>query len=72
MLGAEKGIQMQIFEHLRELRSKFHKYFPQVNMIRDELSFTSNPFKTDVYNVPENLQEEFLEPENDLVAQGMC
>uniref|UniRef100_K7FBH7 DUF4371 domain-containing protein n=1 Tax=Pelodiscus sinensis TaxID=13735 RepID=K7FBH7_PELSI len=61
MLGGKKAIQTQILDHLWKLQ--------KVDKTRDGLSFIRNPFKTDVNNVPEDLQEEFLDLKNDFAAQ---
>ena len=66
MPGEKKDIQMQFLKHLRKLWDELQHYFPEVDITRDELSFTS-----DVHRVPEYLQEEFLELKNYLAAQDM-
>lgn len=48
---------MHILEHLQKLQDEFRRYFPEVDMTRDELSFIRNPFVTDVHGVPEAMQE---------------
>ena len=61
MFGEKETIRTQILHHLRKLRDEFQRYFPEVDRIRDGLSFIRNPFTTDVNSVPEDLQEEFLD-----------
>ena len=71
MLGEKEAIRMQILKHLQMLRDEFQRYFQEVDMTRDVLSFIRNPFTTDGNSVPEDLQEEFLDLKNYLAAQDV-
>lgn len=55
-------IRMLILDHLRKLRDELQRYFPEVDRTRDwSSSCIRNSFTADVYSVPEDLQEEFLD-----------
>ena len=47
--------------HLDILRNEFLRYFPDIQEERPEWKLIRNPFLTDVGNVPEVMQEEFLD-----------
>ena len=55
---------MQVLEHLSKLEDEFQRYFPEVDMTRDYLSFARDPFSAEVHNVPQDFQEEILELKN--------
>ena len=71
VLGEKESIQVHILEHLQKLREEFQRYFPEVDMAKDGLSYIRNPFETDVHFVPESMQEEFLDLKNDLAAKDV-
>ena len=43
---------MHVLEHLTKLEDVFQRYFPEVNMTRDDLSFLRDPFIADGNTVP--------------------
>ncbi|KAI6656267.1 Zinc finger protein [Oopsacas minuta] len=56
-----KNVNESIRIHLDILRNEFLRYFPDIQEERPEWKLIRNPFLTDVSNVPEVLQEEFLD-----------
>ena len=56
-----ENVNESIRIHLDILRNEFLRYFPDIQELRPEWKLIRNPFLTDVSNVPEVLQEEFLD-----------
>ena len=51
-VGDKQNIPVQVLEHLSKLEDEFQRYFPEVDMTRDDLSFVSDPFTAEVHTVP--------------------
>jgi hypothetical protein len=47
------------------LQDEFRRYFPDVVAENPVWKLVRNPFTTDVQSLPEDIQEEFLEPKFD-------
>ena len=62
---------MHVLEHLTKLEDVFQRYFPEVNMTRDDLSFLRDPFIADGNTVPLDFQEKVLELKNDLSIKDL-
>lgn len=61
-------VQSSIKCHLDSLESEFQRYFPEVSDV--ELSLVRNPFRCSVERVPDELQEELIDLQNDSAAKG--
>ena len=51
-VGDKQIIGVHVLEHLSKLEDEFQRYFPEVDMTRDDLSFIRNSFTADVHTVP--------------------
>ena len=51
-VGDKQIIGVHVFEHLSKLEDEFQRYFPEVDMTRDDLSFIRNSFTADVHTAP--------------------
>ena len=68
MVGDKQNIKMEVLEHLSKLEDEFQRYFSEVDMTRDNLTFVRDPFTAEVHTVPLNFQEYILRTENCLVS----
>ena len=70
-VGDKQNIRVQVLEYLSKLEDEFQRYFPEVDMTRDDLSFVRDPFTAEVHTVPLDFQEEILELKNDLSVKDL-
>ena len=70
-VGDKQNIRVQVLEHLSKLEDEFQRYFPEVDMTRDDLSFVRDPFTAEVHTDPLHFQEEILELKNDLSVKDL-
>ena len=70
-VGDKQNIRVLVLEHLSKLEDEFQRYFPEVDMTRDDLSFVRDPFTAEVHTVPLDFQEEILELKNDLSVKDL-
>ena len=70
-VGDRQNIRVQVLEYLSKLEDEFQRYFPEVGMTRDDLSFVSDPFTAEVHTVPLDFQEEILKLKNDLSVKDL-
>ena len=70
-VGDKQNIRVQVLEYLSKLEDEFQRYFSEVDMIRDDLSFVSDPFTAEVHTVPLDFQEEILKLKNDLSVKDL-
>ncbi|XP_067942903.1 uncharacterized protein [Watersipora subatra] len=60
-----------IKHHLNSLIAEFERYFPKLDLKTEQLmSLTRGPFRRNVHEIPEQLQEEFLELTNNSALKG--
>ena len=71
-VGDKQNIRVQVLEHLSKLEDEFQRYFPVVDMTRDDLFFVRDPFTAEVHTVRLDSQEEILELKNDLSVEDLC
>ena len=57
-------LKEDITDHLSGLQGEFERYFPGINTEGIEMVLTRDPYKCKVDDLPEDLQEEFLELTN--------
>ena len=69
--GDKQNIWVHVLEHLSKLENEFQRYFPKVDMIRNDLSFIRDSFAADVHTVPLDFQEKILELKNDLSVKDL-
>ena len=48
-VGDKQDIQVHVLEHLSKLKDEFTRFFPEVDMTRDDLSFLRGPFAAYIY-----------------------
>ena len=65
----DDDLQTNIVSHISALEGEFICYFPDIQEKSTEWSFIRNPFVCSVEDVPDNLQEEFLDMKFNKVAQ---
>ena len=72
-VGDNQNIRVQVLEHLSKSEDEFQRYFTEVDMTRDDLSFVRDPFTSEVHTVavPLDFQEEILELKNDLSVKDL-
>ena len=58
-----------ILTHLTHLKTEFIRYFPDIDEKREAWKFIRHPFQCEVDDVPDELQEEFLELKFNSTAQ---
>ena len=57
-------LKEDIADHLSGLQGEFERYFRGINTEGIEMVLTRDPYKCKVDDIPEDLQEEFLELTN--------
>ena len=62
-------LKEEIFTHLDHLGDEFKRYFPGINTEEISMRLTRNPFICQVDDVPEDMQNEFLELKHDSSAK---
>ena len=67
----KRDIQVLVLEHLSKLKDEITRFFPEVNMTRDDLSFIRDPFAAGIHTVPMDFQEQILELKNDLSVKDL-
>ncbi|XP_031336641.1 zinc finger BED domain-containing protein 5-like [Photinus pyralis] len=62
---------MEIIEHLQSLENEMQRYFPELS--EKEAALVRNPFhvSVDIADVPEEIQDEFIEMRNDSSARDL-
>jgi len=65
----KQNLKEDIISHLRNLQDEFERYFPDMNTESILMKVTRNPFLHKVEDVPETIQEEFIELTNDSFAK---
>ena len=70
-VGDKQNIRVHVLALLSKLKDEFHRYFPDVDLARDNLSSIRDPFTADINTVPTELQEEILELKNDFSVQDL-
>ena len=65
----EQNLKEDIISHLQNLQNKFERYFPEINSFSILMKVARNPFVCKVEDVPEAIQEEFIELTNDSFAK---
>lgn len=60
-------IQSDCISHLESLKSEFLRYFPEYSVSDTDIiqKIVRNPFNVDITTVPDNIQEELIELQND-------
>ena len=71
MVGDKQDIQVHVFEHLSKLKDKFTRFFPEVDMTRDDLSFIRDPFAADIHTGPMDFQKQILELKSNLSVKDL-
>lgn len=72
VMGAVPDVVSQdISEHLEGLTTQFKRYFPGINNDTIESKLIRDPFQREVSDVPDSMQEEFLELKNDSVSKDL-
>ncbi|XP_077971296.1 protein FAM200A-like [Styela clava] len=66
--GFEQLLKPDIICHLQNLQKEFERYFPEINTSSILLRLARNPFICEVEDVPQVIQEEFIELTNDSFA----
>lgn len=61
----DNDLKFGIETHLQTLENEFHRYYRDVNSESPIWRMTRNPFVVDVTDLPEDIQEEFLEMKAD-------
>ena len=64
-----QNLKEDIISHLRNLHDEFKRYFPEINTGSILMKVARNPFVHKVEDVPEAIQEEFIELTNDSFAK---
>ena len=64
-----QNLKEDIISHLRNLPDEFERYFPEMNTGNILMKVARNPFVHKVEDVPEAIQEEFMELTNDTFAK---
>ena len=64
-----KNLKEGIISHLRNLQDEFERYFSEINTGSILIKLARNPFIHKVEDVPEAIQEEFIESTNDSFAK---
>ena len=62
-------LQENIFSHLTTLKEEFKYYFPEVG--GKEMNLVRNPFSCSVDSIPDELQNELIDLQNDSTAKGL-
>ena len=62
-------LKQDIISHLQNLQKEFERYFPEINTSTILVRLARNPFMCKVEDVPEAIQEEFIEIRNDSFAR---
>ena len=70
-VGDKRDIQLHVLEHLSKLKDEFTRFFPEVDMTRDDLSFIRDPFAADIHTVTMDFQEQILELKNNLSVKDL-
>ena len=65
----EQNLKEDIISHLQNLQNEFEQYFPVINTSSILMKVARNPFVCKVEDVPEAIQEEFIELTNDSFAK---
>ena len=65
----EQNLKEDIISHLQNLQNEFERYFPKINTSGILMKEARNPFVCKVEDVPEAIQEEFIELTNDSFAK---
>jgi hypothetical protein len=68
--SSNEDLKHEINEHLTTLENEFNRYFPEINTDSIEMSIIRNPFACQVDDVPQEIQENFLELTNDSFMKG--
>ena len=61
----DEDLKADIETHLQTLEIEFHRYYQDINSESPIWHMTRNPFVVDVLQLPEEVQEEFLEMKAD-------
>ncbi|CAG9563538.1 unnamed protein product [Danaus chrysippus] len=61
----DNDLKFEIETHLQALENEFHRYYRDVNSESPIWRMTRNPFVVEVSDLPEDVQEEFLEMKAD-------
>jgi zinc finger BED domain-containing protein 5/7/8/9 len=69
--GVVENLAEEINGHLQSLEKEIQRYFPELS--EQEASVVRNPFHAalDVANIPEEVQDEFIELRNDSIARDL-
>jgi hypothetical protein len=69
--GIVENLKEEIGDHLQFLETEMQRYFPELS--EDEAAVVRNPFHAslDVADVPDEVQDEFLELRNDSTARDL-
>ena len=65
----EQNLKEDIISHLQNLQNEFERYFPEINTSSILMKVARNFFVCKVEDVPEAIQEEFIELTNDSFAK---
>ena len=65
----EQNLKEDIISHLQNLQNEFERYFLEINTFSILMKVTRNPFVSKVEDVPEAIQEEFMELTNNTFAK---
>ena len=65
----EQNLKEDIINHLQNLQNEFERYFLEINTSSILMKVTRNPFVCKVEDVPEAIQEEFIELTNNSFAK---
>ena len=57
----EESLKGSISEHLGALKAEFVRYFPEIDEDDLSASLARDPFKCSVHDVPEDMQDEFID-----------
>ncbi|CAH1104636.1 unnamed protein product [Psylliodes chrysocephalus] len=61
----DKDVKTDIAAHLKALKHEFQRYYSDIDSESPMRHMTRNPFVVDVLQLPEDIQEEFLEMKAD-------
>ena len=64
-----KNLKQDIISHLRNLQNEFERYFPKINTGSILMKVARNSFIHKVEDVPQAIQEEFIELTHDSIAK---
>ena len=67
----DEHLKTSITQHLQSLETEFKRYFPELK--EKEAALVRNPFSTalDVSDIPDELQDQFYDLQNDLSARDV-